>query len=525
LKINIFDVDKFISSNNLQEIKNPIYFHKGNVPTEDGLFSYEIFGRPGSYDRKTVFAYINLKQKFFNPLVYKTIIRLNRKFEECISGRKYFVIENGELKEDENGETGIDFLYKNWEKLVWKETNSSARTERIDFLKSLKKSEVFVSKQIVIPPFYRDINYNDLEKGKIAHDVVNDLYTKLIRLTLSLRETDESLTGMDFIGNMTKTSVQSYIIEIYNYFIDKIKGKSGIFRQAVMGKSIDYAGRSVISASHFNVNNYKDMKVSFEYSGVPLSHLINIFFPFFIKWLQDFFEREYGFKKTIDKYNPKTLKFETLKLDNPLDDYNYDTLKRKIDMFTKAPSERFEPILINTEVGRIPMYFAGRERSNVSLEQEPSLLNRRILTWTDLLYVAAVDICKDKHVYITRYPITDYLSIYPTKITPLSTFKTTPIIFDNKFYPDYPVIDPNYPKEKIPGLFIDSLQLFNAMLSIIGGDFDGDMVTIRGVFTQEANDEADKFIKSIRNILDITGKNIRTIEKEGIQSLYNLTKE
>lgn len=524
MKINIFNVDRFITLNKLREITNPIYFNKGYVPTDDGLFSYEIFGRPGSYDRKTVFAYIDLKQRFLNPIVYKTLIRLNRKFDDCIAGRKYFDIINGELVENEEGKTGIAFLYKNWEKFVWKETDSSARTERITFLRGLKKDEAFMSKQLVVPPFYRDINYSDVEKGKIAHDVINDHYAKLIRLTLSLRETDEGLTGLSFIGNMTKVNIQMQLVEIYNYLIDKIKGKNGLFRQSIMGKNIDYAGRSVISAPSFNVNSYKDMKVTFESSGVPLSQLMNIFFPFFMKWLQDWFKSEYGYKKTIDFYNFNTGEYEVLKLVNPLSDYGYDDLKRKIDMFTKAPSERFDAILVNTERGRIPVYFAGRERSNISPSKESSMINRRVFTWTDLFYIAAEDICKDKHIYVTRYPVTDYLSIYPSKITVLSTFKVAPMILGDKFYPNYPMVRPDLPKEKVSELFIDALQLSNAMLSILGGDFDGDMVTIRGVFTQEANREAEKIIKSKRNILDISGKNIRSLKMEGIQTLYNLTK-
>lgn len=52
-----------------------------------------------------------------------------------------------------------------------------------------------------------------------------------------------------------------------------------------------------------------------------------------------------------------------------------------------------------------------------------------------------------------------------------------------------------------------------------------DMVTVRGVFTQEANKEAEKIMYSPKNILNILGGNIRTVEKEAIQTIYQLTKE
>ena len=51
------------------------------------------------------------------------------------------------------------------------------------------------------------------------------------------------------------------------------------------------------------------------------------------------------------------------------------------------------------------------------------------------------------------------------------------------------------------------------------------MVTIRGVYTQEAQAEAARLIKSPKNILNIMGNNIRTVEKEAIQTIYQLTKE
>lgn len=52
-----------------------------------------------------------------------------------------------------------------------------------------------------------------------------------------------------------------------------------------------------------------------------------------------------------------------------------------------------------------------------------------------------------------------------------------------------------------------------------------DMVTIRGVFTQEALKEAEELMKSPKNILNIMGNNIRLVEKEAIQTIYQLTKE
>jgi len=51
------------------------------------------------------------------------------------------------------------------------------------------------------------------------------------------------------------------------------------------------------------------------------------------------------------------------------------------------------------------------------------------------------------------------------------------------------------------------------------------MVTIRGCFTQEANEEAERLIKSPSNVLNIVAKNNRPISMECVQTIYDLTKE
>jgi hypothetical protein len=53
---------------------------------------------------------------------------------------------------------------------------------------------------------------------------------------------------------------------------------------------------------------------------------------------------------------------------------------------------------------------------------------------------------------------------------------------------------------------------------------DGDQLSIKGVFSQEANAECDKIVKSKANILDINASNVRKTENEAIQTLYTLTK-
>ena len=133
MQVWLLDSEKFVKVNGLKEVSNPIMFDSGNVPTKDGLFSTEIFGT-SSRDRKETFAYIDLYKKFINPKIYLSLIRLNRNFESVIYGTKKFIIKNGILTPDENGDTGIDWLYKVWDDIKFEKNESNQRNERIDLL-------------------------------------------------------------------------------------------------------------------------------------------------------------------------------------------------------------------------------------------------------------------------------------------------------------------------------------------------------------------------------------------------------
>lgn len=52
-----------------------------------------------------------------------------------------------------------------------------------------------------------------------------------------------------------------------------------------------------------------------------------------------------------------------------------------------------------------------------------------------------------------------------------------------------------------------------------------DTMSLRAVYTQEANAEADKYIYSKANILDQSGKCSRELGNEAIQALYGLTRD
>jgi len=49
-------------------------------------------------------------------------------------------------------------------------------------------------------------------------------------------------------------------------------------------------------------------------------------------------------------------------------------------------------------------------------------------------------------------------------------------------------------------------------------------ISIRGLFTQEANEEAKQLMLSKSHILNVYGQNMRQTSNEGIHTLYAMTK-
>jgi len=466
MKANIMDITDIVNTFNLKEVTNPVHFDKGQSPTSDGLFSYEHFGRAGSSEREKTFAYIDLHERFIHPAAYQALIRLNRKIDSCIAGTKYFKIVGGELVEDENGGTGIQFLFDNWEKLVFKKTESVQRNVRIDLLKS-PKTLIFKNKEIVIPPFYRDINLQTQ-----THDVLNDMYAKLIRLSKSLILNQSAEIGN--IGHVTRYNIQTTINEIYEYCTSKIKGSDGLMHQAVLGKSIDYGARLVISSAHFDSDRYDESLVSYKYAGVPLSQFCVLFFPYVVSKLEKWFKEHLELRRTLSYYDNKTKKAGMATIDQSnLTKFSYDNLVKQINRFIKTPAERFDLVTIPTlEKGEMALFFTGnRHNVKVSLDVDiegDDLGFTRQMTWTDILFIICSDIAVDKHVYITRYPLIDYFGTFPARIHLLSTMTTEKLIIDEVKYDFYPVIDLNMNKKKVAINFYDTLQFFNAYLGGLG---------------------------------------------------------
>ena len=480
LEIELLDPDKLVKVNNLQPVSDPIFFKRDNIPTELGLLSNEIFGNT-LYERSNIFAYIDLGGHFFNPLIYKTLCRLNNKFKDIVHGTKYFKIVNGDLVEDEDGETGIEWIYQNFNKLKFKSSTSEKRDVNIAFIEKNKKL-VFMDKLIVLPAYYRDINTTSTER--VAIGGVNKIYDLILLSVRALKETQDY--GLD-ISNTVRGRLQDQIVGVYNFFTkgeDMTTGitsesaglskKLGIVKRSLHAKTADYGARLIISSSSVAYDTFDQMPVNMDYCGLPLSAAISNLLPFIIFNVKRFFENEFSTSKY--PYMTKDGKIEYITVKDPSLAFSDEVIKHEAERFIKGYSNRFIPIEVPNEEGKlIYMKFKGRNVSSYGTKEDiesdkTGIINRR-LTWCDVFYIAAVESSKGKHALLTRYPLNDYFGQIPNKINVMSTIKTEKVILDGQLYEYYPLIREEDIGSDTSNIFIDTLQISNLYLKGLEGDF------------------------------------------------------
>lgn len=545
LNIKPLDVDKFIKVNELKAITNPMFFARTNMPTVDGLLSNEIFGITKD-DRTTIFAYIDLAGEYFlHPLAYKIWSRLDSNVKLCVYEMDTFVYdpEKGKLKSDPKGETGLKFLMKLIKTIDFKKTGSSKREVKINFLEKYRE-KLFMKDVVVIPAGMRDVNTE--ADGKVGVGEINKLYNAIVRDAKALQESDDY--GLSLNGTL-RGRIQDNIVKIYNWFIfgrDPLTGadaqasglsrKLGLIRRAGMKKSFDWGSRLVICTQNLRKEKLSDLDVDLDSIGLPLAAVCANLFPYMLYWIRNWFSNRLSDVQTLTVYNTKTKKLEQTKIDSWQTVYSDERIKKEIGRFMHGMSNRFVPIeapIINPAKGtnyylqfkgyNVPNEDIAKKLINDQMSKESFHLNSRPLTWCDLIYMAAMEVTKDKMTLITRFPMDSYYNQFPAKIKVISTIETEPILVWNTFYKKYPKITLADINQNSSNHFVDVALPNNVRLGSIGGDFDGDTVSSKVPYSIEANDELYKAINAKIHYIGFGGINKMETSHEGAQAIYNIT--
>ena len=199
----------------------------------------------------------------------------------------------------------------------------------------------------VIPPDLRPMV--QLDGGRFATSDLNDLYRRIINRNNRLRRLLE-LGAPDIIVRNEKRMLQEAVDALIDNgrrgrpvtgpgnralksLSDMLKGKSGRFRQNLLGKRVDYSGRSVICV---------EPKLKIYQCGLPKEMALELFKPFVMKELVS--------RGTA--HNIKSAKKMVERLETQVWDVLEDVIKEHPVMLNRAPTlhrlgiQAFEPILV-----------------------------------------------------------------------------------------------------------------------------------------------------------------------------------
>ncbi len=206
----------------------------------------------------------------------------------------------------------------------------------------------------VIPPDLRPLV--PLDGGRFATSDLNDLYRRVINRNNRLKKLIE-MRAPEVILRNEKRMLQEAVDALFDNgrrskairgrgkrplksLSDMLKGKQGRFRQNLLGKRVDYSGRSVIVVGP---------ELALHQCGLPKAMAVELFKPFIIHELEKRGEAETvkRAKKIVERDDPKV--YEVLE----------DIIKDHPVLLNRAPTlhrlgiQAFEPVLVEGKAIRI----------------------------------------------------------------------------------------------------------------------------------------------------------------------------
>ena len=237
-------------------------------------------------------------------------------------------------------------------KVAVSDTKRKKLIKRLKVVEALRKSSnkpewMILTILPVIPPDLRPLV--PLDGGRFATSDLNDLYRRVINRNNRLKRLQE-LNAPEIIIRNEKRMLQEAVDVLFDNgrrgraitgsnkrplrsLSDMLKGKQGRFRQNLLGKRVDYSGRSVITVG-------PDLRL--HQCGLPKKMALELFKPFVYNRLHD-----KGYVNTV-KSAKKMVEKETAEVWDALDEVvrEYPVMLNRAPTLHRLGIQAFEPILI-----------------------------------------------------------------------------------------------------------------------------------------------------------------------------------
>ncbi len=257
-----------------------------------------------------------------------------------------------------------------------KEIDSEKTVDKKKILKRLKLLQGFEKAELklewmfptiipVIPPDLRPMVA--LDGGRFATSDLNDLYRRIINRNNRLKKLI-ALGAPEVITRNEKRMLQEAVDSLFDNSIrrgqasvaastgqrrplrslaDSLKGKQGRFRQNLLGKRVDYSGRSVIVVGP---------QLKLHQVGLPKKMALELFKPFIINKL---IEKEYAFNIRTAGRMVEAETEEAYEILDEIIEHHYVLLNRAPTLH-RLSIQAFQPVLIEGKAIRVhPMVCAA----------------------------------------------------------------------------------------------------------------------------------------------------------------------
>ena len=335
----------YLAGKSTKELERVIYYEMYMVldPVDSGLKRFDLIEED---------EYLELEEQYG----YAAVSEEKRENDEY-----FYAAMGGEAIKEMLSRINIMELKKELEDIV---RTSKSKQKRADALKRLKVTYSFVpnptKKRLnkpewmivsilpVIPPELRPLV--PLEGGRFAASDLNDLYRRIIirnnrlKQLMEIKAPDvilrnekrmlqESVDAL-FDNSRRKTAIRSGSRRPLKSLSDMLRGKTGRFRQNLLGKRVDYSGRSVIVVGP---------KLKLQECGLPKNMALELFKPHMIRELMDrgYTQTPRSAKLMIENCEPVVYKvLEYVVKDHPV-------------MLNRAPTlhrlgiQAFQPVLVD----------------------------------------------------------------------------------------------------------------------------------------------------------------------------------
>ena len=335
----------YLAGKSTKDLERVIYYEMFMViePGASGLEQFELIEEDEYLDLESQFGYMAVSEEDRDNENYFIATMGGEAMKEMLSRIKLIELKN---------------------KLVDTVKNSKSKQKRADALKRLKVVKAFIhdptKKRLnkpewmivsilpIIPPELRPLV--PLEGGRFAASDLNDLYRRIIirnnrlKQLMEIKAPDvilrnekrmlqESVDAL-FDNSRRKTAIRSGSRRPLKSLSDMLRGKTGRFRQNLLGKRVDYSGRSVIVVGP---------QLNLHECGLPKNMALELFKPHMIRELmaRGYTQTPRSAKLMVENQEPVVYKvLEYVVMDHPI-------LLNRAPTLHRLGIQAFQPVLID----------------------------------------------------------------------------------------------------------------------------------------------------------------------------------